>query len=56
MKVAKKIILGNSEPNDDINSKMVARALLQHRNTPLQGNDLSPAQILYGRQLRDCLP
>ena len=56
VKVAKKIILGNSEPNGDINNELVARALLQHRNTPLQGIDLSPAQILYGRQLKDCLP
>ena len=56
VKVAKRIILGNSEPNGDINNELVARALLQHRNTPLQGIDLSPAQILYGRNLKDCLP
>ena len=35
---------------------MVARALLQYRNTPLQGVNLSPAQILYGRVLKDHTP
>ena len=34
----------------------LARALLQYRNTPLQDLKLSPAQILYGRELRDCMP
>ena len=33
-----------------------ARALLQHCNTPLQGIGLSPAQILFHRQLRDHIP
>ena len=56
VKVAKKILLGNCEANGDINNEVVARALLQYRNTPLQGIDLSPAQILYGRDLKDCLP
>ncbi len=56
VKVAKRIILGNSEVNGDINNELVSRALLQHRNTPLQGIGLSPAQILYGRNLKDCLP
>ena len=56
VKVARRIILGNSEANGDVNNELVARALLQHRNTPLQGIGLSPAQILYGRDLKDCLP
>ena len=30
--------------------------MLQYRNTPLQGVGLSPAQILFGRELRDFLP
>ena len=33
-----------------------ARALLQYRNTPLQGVGLSPAQILFGREIRDFFP
>ena len=30
--------------------------VLQYRNTPLQDLGVSPAQLLYGRQLRDHLP
>ena len=56
VKVAKRILLDNVGPGGDINNDRVARALLQHRNTPLQEIGLSPAQILYGRVLRDCIP
>ena len=56
VKTAKKILLGNCEPNGDIDNDRVARALLTYRNTPLQGIGLSPAQILYGRNLKDCMP
>ena len=56
VKVAKRILLGNCEVNGDIDNEAIARALLQYRNTPLQGIGLSPAQILYGRDLKDCLP
>ena len=34
----------------------VARAVLQYRNTPIQGIGLSPAQMLLHRNLRDELP
>jgi hypothetical protein len=56
VKVAKRLLCGNSGPNGDIDNDRVARALLQYRNTPLQGVDLSPAQILYGRVLKDHMP
>ena len=32
------------------------RAILQYRNTPLPDTRLSPAQIVFGRQMRDLLP
>ncbi len=54
--VAKRILTGNCDANGDIDNDRVARALLQYRNTPLQGIGLSPSQILYGRHLRDCMP
>ena len=54
--MAKRILLDNVGPRGDLNNDKVARALLQHRNTPLQDIGLSPAQLLYGRTLRDCLP
>ena len=34
----------------------MARALLEHRNTPDPQTGLSPAQIIFGRQLRGFLP
>ena len=34
---------------------LVARALLQHRNTPMKGLGLSPAQLLFGRSIKDQL-
>ena len=56
VKVAKRILLENVGPRGDINNDKVARALLQHRNTPIKDIGLSPAQLLYGRALRDCIP
>ena len=35
---------------------MAVRAILQYRNTPLPAIELSPAQILLHRQLRDSVP
>ena len=55
VKVANKLLCANCGPNGDIDND-VARALLQYPNTPLQGADLSPAQILYGRVLKDHMP
>ena len=56
VKVAKRILLDNAGPRGGLDNDKVARALLQHRNTPLQEVGLSPAQLLYGRTLKDCLP
>ena len=56
VKSAKRILLDNVGPHGCIDNDRVARALLQHRNTPLQEIGLSPAQLLYGRTLRDCIP
>ncbi len=56
MKAAKKIPLDNVLPNGTIDNNKVARAILQYRNTPLPDLKLSPAQILFHRQLRDHIP
>ena len=34
----------------------IARCLLQHRNTPMKGCKVSPAQLVMGRGLRDFIP
>ena len=56
VKVAKRILTSNCDVNGNINNDQVSRALLQYRNTPLQEINLSPAQILYGRMLKDLTP
>ena len=56
VKTIKRILISNCDDKGDIDTMSFARALLQYRNTPLQDLGLSPAQILYGRELRDCMP
>ena len=56
VKTAKRLLRDHVSQNGDLNTDAVARALLQYRNTPLPGINRSPAQLLYGRQLRDHLP
>ena len=54
--MARRILLDNIGSYGSLDNDKVARALLQFRNTPLQDIGLSPAQLLYGRTLRDSLP
>ena len=56
VKTAKRIVLDNVATNGSLNTDKTARAILQYRNTPIQGLGLSPAQLLLHRQLRDCIP
>ena len=56
VKTAKRTIEENTAPNGSLNTDKVCQALLQYRNTPLQGLGLSPSQLLFHRKLRDCMP
>ena len=56
VKTAKRIIMSNTSANGWLNINKVPRAIMQYRNTPLPHINLSPAQILFHRQLRDHLP
>ena len=56
VKSAKRILAENVGPNGSLDNDRVSQALLQHRNTPLRGLELSPSQIIFGRNLRDTLP
>ena len=48
--------MDNVSHNGSLNNDKVLKALLQYRNTPLPNINLSPAQILFHRQLKDSLP
>ncbi|MEL6805024.1 MAG: transposase family protein, partial [Bacteroidota bacterium] len=56
VKTAKRLLRDNTGPDGSINNNMVACAVLQYHNTPLQGCPMSPAQLLFGRPLADFLP
>ena len=56
VKTAKRILMENTEANGELNLDAYCRATLQYRNTPLQDVRLSPAQIIYGRQIKDFIP
>ena len=48
--------MNNLGPNGALHSDKMARALLLHRNCPEPLTGLSPAQVIFGRVLRDPLP
>jgi len=56
VRVTKRLLEENMDKNGNLNNDKVARALLQQRNTPDKDCGLSPAQVLFGRQLKDTLP
>lgn len=56
VKTSKRIIYDSITENGSLDNDKIAKALLQYRNTPLPDIKLSPAQILFHRQLRDFLP
>ena len=56
VKAGKRIVYDNTAPDGSLNTDRATRAILQYRNTPIQGLGLSPAQLLLHRQLRDCVP
>ena len=55
VKTGKRMIRDNIGEDGKVTDKFV-RAILQYRNTPLPDTRLSPAQIVFGRQMRDLLP
>ena len=56
VKSSKRMIKDSLGPGGNLNTDALARALLAHRNTPDPITGLSPAQVIFGRHLRDFLP
>ena len=56
VKSAKRIVLDNTKSDGSPEMDKIARALMQHRNTPDSEYGISPAQLVFGRPLRDFLP
>ena len=53
VKTAKRLLHANTGPSGSLNTDKFLRAILQLRNSPDPDCNLSPAQIIFGRPLRD---
>ena len=53
VKKCKRLLMDNIEANGSLNNDKLLRALLQVRNTPDPDCNISPAEILFGRPIRD---
>ena len=56
VKTTKRLLEDNMNADGSLNNDSLVRALLQLRNTPDRDCPLSPAEILFGRTLKDALP
>ena len=56
VKTTKRLLEDNMNADGSLNNDSLVRALLQLRNTPDRDCRLSPAEILFGRTLKDALP
>ena len=56
MRITKHLLEDNMADNGSLNTDKMVWALLQQRNTPDRDCRLSPAEVLFGRGLRDAMP
>ena len=52
-KKAKRLLITNTGPTDSLDNDEFLRAMLQLRNTPDPDCNISPAQMIFGRPIRD---
>ena len=55
VKTAKRLLMSNTSPTGSLDQDRFLRVMLQLHNTPDGDCSLSPAQIIFGRPLRDSL-
>ena len=55
VKAAKRIIYDNTPPNGSLDNYKAAKAIMQYQNTPLPDLNRSLAQILFHRNIGDCI-
>ena len=56
VKTCKRMLMDNTGPNGEINLDKFQRRMLQYRNTPDRDTGLSPAQMIFGRPIKDFIP
>ncbi len=56
VKSCKRMLYNNTDGHGHVDTMKMMKALLQYRNTPSATTGMSPAYMLFGRQLRDALP
>ena len=56
VKSGKRLLRANISSSGSLDNDKVSRALMAYRNTPLQDYHLSPAELLFGKKLKDHLP
>ena len=56
VKSMKRLIRENTSGDGGLDNDKFLRALMQYRNTPDRDTGISPAQVIFGRNLRDFLP
>ncbi len=56
VKTVKRMLRDNLGQDGSVDTVKFARALLEYRNTPDRDTGMSPAQVVFGRQIRDFVP
>jgi hypothetical protein len=56
VKAGKKLLRDNTGHGGSLNTDKIMRAVLQYRNTPMQDSRRSPAQMVFGHQMKDFIP